>query len=186
MRLFVSVDLPPSLTAAVAAVQDEFKDAEGLRLTDPTQAHFTLAFLGDTDPDRVDEIHAAMQTAVDAADVDPFDCTIGGLGVFPSIEYISVIWAGVREDGGAAELIRLHDALEAELTGLGFATDDHEFTPHITLARMDDARSKSQVQQLVRESDPTIGTFRVETVRLTESRLTDDGPQYETLAEVDL
>lgn len=185
MRLFVSVDLPPSLSEAVAAVQDEFRHT-GLRLTDPTQAHFTLTFLGDTDPERVDEIHSAIEAAVDTANVDPFDCTIGGLGVFPSIEYITVIWAGVREDRGATELTRLHDALETKLTALGFETDDHEFTPHITLARMNDARSKSQIQQVVRETDPTIGTFRVETVRLTESRLTEEGPQYETVAEVDL
>jgi 2'-5' RNA ligase len=186
VRLFVSVDLPPSLSEAVTAVQDEFGDMDGLRLTDPAQAHFTLTFLGEADPERVDEIHAAIEAAVGEADVDPFDCTIGGLGVFRSMEYITVIWAGVREDRGAAELTRLHGALETELTALGFEAADYEFTPHITLARMNDARSKPQIQQVVRETDPTIGTFRVDTVRLTETRLTELGPRYETVAEVDL
>jgi len=186
MRLFVSVDLPLELTEAVDSIQAEFSDTEGLRLTDPTQAHFTLTFLGDTDGERVDEIETAIQTAVDVADVDPFDCTIGGLGVFPSLEYITVIWAGVREGGGAAELTRLHNALETELTKLGFDAEPHEFRPHVTLARMDDARGKSLVRQVVQETDPTVGTFRVETVRLTESTLTEAGPEYETVADVDL
>ena len=186
MRLFVSVDLPATLADPLEAVQAELDDAAGLRFVDPSQAHFTLKFLGDTDPERVDEIEAAIQRAVDEAGVDPFDCTVEGLGVFPSLDYISVVWAGVREGEGAAALRRLHAALETELTALGFDAESHDFTPHVTLARMDDARGKSLVQDVVREREPTVGTFRVESVRLTESRLTDAGPIYETVDAVDL
>lgn len=184
MRCFVSVDLPPSLAAAVADAQAPFDDCAGLRLTDPTQAHCTLKFLGETD--RVAAIEAALDTAVADAGVDPFDCTVGGLGVFPSLEYISVIWAGVRSGAGDAELTALAAAVEDELTAIGFDPADHEFTPHITLARMDDARDKQRVQRLVGETDPTIGTFQVESVRLTKSTLTDDGPIYETVSEIPL
>ena len=186
MRLFVSVDLPPTLADPLAAVQAEFNEADGLRLTDPSQAHVTLKFFGDTDPDRVDEINAAIQRAVGNAAVNPFDCTIEGLGVFPSLEYISVVWAGVRDGEGADELTRLHAAVETELTALGFEPESHDFTPHVTLARMDDARDKPLVQQVVRETEPTVGTFRVDSVRLTESRLTDEGPRYRTVAAVEL
>jgi len=186
MRCFVSVDLPSSLADAVADVQAPFADCAGLRLTDPTQAHCTLKFLGDTAPDRVDEIETALEIAVDDVDVDPFDCTVGGLGVFPSMAYISVVWAGVRSGAGDSELTALADAVEAELTDLGFDPADHDFTPHITLARMDDARDKQRVQRRVRETDPTVGTFRVESVRLTQSTLTDEGPVYETVSEITL
>ncbi|TQQ81361.1 RNA 2',3'-cyclic phosphodiesterase [Halonotius terrestris] len=184
MRLFVSVDLPPSLADAVADVQAPLADCAGLRLTHPTQAHFTLKFLGDTDPDRVAEIEAALETAVADAGIDPFDCTVGGLGVFPSLEYISVVWVGVRD--GDAALTAVADAVEAELTDIGFESEDHEFTPHVTLARMDDTRGKSTVQDLVAGTDPTVGTFHVDAIRLTESTLTDDGPAYETVSEIEL
>ena len=186
MRLFVSVDLPDSLTDAIEAVQADFSDADGLDCTDPAQAHVTLKFLGETEPERVGEIETAIETAVEVADVDPFDCTIEGLGVFPSRDYIRVVWAGVREGNQAAALTRLHDALETELTTLGFDADSQEFTPHVTLARMNDARGKSVVQETLDEREPTVGTFRVEAVRLTESRLTDAGPAYETVTAVDL
>ena len=186
MRCFVSVDLPSSLADAVATLQTPFESLAGLRLTDPTQAHITLYFLGDVDPDRTDAITQALRSAVESAGVDPFDCTVDGLGVFPSLEYISVVWAGVRSDDGERALSTLAEAVEAELTALGFDPTDHDFTPHITLARMDDARSKQRVQQLVTETDPTVGTFRVDSVRLTESTLTDDGPVYETVSEVGL
>ncbi|WP_144904839.1 RNA 2',3'-cyclic phosphodiesterase [Halobellus captivus] len=186
MRLFVSIDLPDAVIDAVADVQERFADAEGLRFVDPAQAHLTLFFLGDTDPDRLEAIESALSRAADDADVDPFELRVGGFGVFPSIEYISVVWTGVRDGGGVAETTRLHEVVEAELTALGFEADDHEFTPHVTIARMDDARGKDLVQRVVRETDPDLGAFTVEEIRLKESVLTADGPEYETIASFPL
>jgi 2'-5' RNA ligase len=180
MRLFVSVDLPDALADPVAALQGEFADAPGLRLTDPDQAHLTLKFLGEVEESRVPAIEEALETAVDAAGVAPFDATVGGLGVFPSMDYISVVWVGVRE--GSEDLTRLHEAVERETTALGFDAEDHAFTPHVTLARMDDARSKARVQQVVRAEDPTVGTMRVSQIRLKRSDLGSDGPTYSTVS----
>ena len=185
MRLFVSVELPSELTKPLASLQAEFGDAAGVRLTDPSQAHITLKFLGETDSGRVDEIEQAIERAVDDCALKPFECTVAGLGVFPTLEYISVVWAGVREDGGAQALCRLHDALETALTGLGFDEETSAFTPHVTLGRMDDARGKSLVQQAVRETTETVGTFQVECVKLTESTLTEEGPVYQTVSTVE-
>ena len=194
MRLFFAVDLPDRLADEVAAVQDRLRDAAGLRFTDPEQAHLTLKFLGDVDSDRIDELETAANevisnAAVEREDgtvepVEPFEAEVGGLGVFPSIEYISVVWAGFRS--GETELTALHEALESETTALGFEPEDHEFTPHVTLARMDDARGKEIVQEAVRETDPTIGRFQVEELRLKESTLTPEGPEYDTVSRFEL
>jgi 2'-5' RNA ligase len=177
-RLFVSVDLD-GLAEAVAAVQERFEGASGLRFTDPEQVHVTLKFLGDTDPDRVPELADELAAAVDDAGVAPFRMAVGGLGVFPDIEYISVVWVGVREGGD--ELTRLHEAIEERTTALGFDPEDHEFTPHATVARMDHAGGKELVQERVREDDPDVGTLRVDELRLTESVLGPDGPTYSTV-----
>jgi 2'-5' RNA ligase len=182
-RLFVSVDLD-GLAEAVADVQDLFADASGLNVTDPDQAHVTLFFLGDTDPARLDEITATLDTAVAEADVDPFTAEFGGLGVFPSLEYISVVWLGV--ESGDDQLTALHEAIVPRLVELGFEPPDHEFTPHATLARMEHAGGKDLVQDTVRERDPTAGQLRVDEVRLTESVLTDAGPEYHTVERFEL
>jgi len=184
-RLFVSVDLPDRLADAFESVQEPLRDVPSLRLTDPEQAHCTLNFLGDTDEARVGDVTGALEAAVDATDVSPFEAEVGGLGVFPSADYISVIWVGVREGRGAAELIRLAEAVERETVSLGFDEADHEFTPHFTLARMDDARGKGRVLEYLNE-DPTVGRFEVDGISLTESTLTSDGPEYETRARVPL
>jgi len=186
MRLFVGIDLPEGLSDAVADAQDRFAAAEGLRAVDPGNAHLTLCFLGEVDPDRVDGIEAAVARAVDDAGVGPFEMRVGGFGVFPALDYVRVVWAGVREGAGVEETTRLNAAIERELAGVGIEGDDRAFTPHITLARMDDARGKEVVQRVVRETDPDLGAFRVEAVRLKESTLTGDGPAYETVRAVEL
>ncbi len=184
MRLFVSVDLPDGLASAVSEVQSLFADADGVRPVDPEQAHVTLKFLGEVDGDRVDDILEGLDTAVDRAAVEPFEVHLNGLGVFPDLEYISVIWVGT--DRGGNELTTLHEAVEAELVDRGFDPEEHSFTPHVTIARMDHAGGKSLVQRVVREHSPAVGRFDVEAISLTESTLTPSGPAYEPVETVSL
>ena len=157
-RLFVSVDLD-GLAEDVAAVQERFADASGLRFTDPEQAHVTLKFLGDTDEDRVPELADELAAAVGDTGVEPFEMTVSGLGVFPSLDYISVVWVGVGQ--GSEELTTLHEAIEERTVAMGFDAADHEFTPHATIARMDHAGGKELVQERVREDDPAVGRVDV-------------------------
>ncbi|MBS3760331.1 RNA 2',3'-cyclic phosphodiesterase [Halodesulfurarchaeum sp.] len=184
MRVFVSIDLSESFTGPIADLQKDFQGATGLDFVDPEQAHVTMKFLGDIDPGRVDDIADALDRAVAEADVDPFEATFEGLGVFPSIEYINVLWLGVGK--GTDSLVDLQAPIEDQLVGLGFDAEDHEFTPHVTLARMKHAGGKELVQERVRTTDPTVGTMTVDEVRLKESTLTDDGPEYETVHGVSL
>ncbi|MFC6905520.1 RNA 2',3'-cyclic phosphodiesterase [Halalkalicoccus tibetensis] len=184
MRLFVSIDLPDEFAEPIADIQEELSEAEGIRPTDPTQTHVTLKFLGEVEEGRVPELEEALETAVAESDVSPFEAEYGGLGVFPSLEYISVVWLGVREGGEA--MARLHEAIERETVDMGFDPEDHEFTSHATVARMDHAGGKEHVQRLVRERDPTVGRAEVGEIRLTESELASDGPVYSTVASIPL
>jgi 2'-5' RNA ligase len=182
-RLFVSVDLD-GLAEEVEAIQERFEGASGLNFTESEQAHLTLKFLGDTDPDRVPTLVEELTGAVEDSGVEPFEAEFGGLGVFPSLGYISVVWLGVRD--GSAQLTRLHEAIEKRTVAMGFDAEDHEFTPHVTLARMDHAGGKEQVQRVVENDDPTAGRLTVDDVRLTESTLTADGPEYRTVESIPL
>ena len=184
MRLFVSIDLPDDFADEVRAVQEEFADASGLNFTDPGQAHVTVKFLGDVTRGRLPRVKNALRRAVDGAGVEPFEATYEGLGVFPSLGYIQVVWLGVSE--GGEEMTRLHEAVEGEVTKLGFDPEDHDFTPHVTLARMEHAGGKELVQEKVEELEPTVGTAEVEEIRLTESELTDEGPEYSTVESYEL
>ncbi|ERH08688.1 MAG: 2'-5' RNA ligase [halophilic archaeon J07HX64] len=183
MRLFVSVDVG-GLAAEIAAVQRPFADASGLRLTDPRQAHVTLKFLGDTRAGQLPDLREAIAAAVADSGISPFRTEVGGFGVFPGLEYLSVVWLGVRE--GSEQLTALHERIESRTTAMGFNPEEHAFTPHVTLARMDHADNKERVQELVETRDPTAGALTVDAVCLTESTLTSDGPVYETVERFDL
>jgi 2''-5'' RNA ligase len=182
-RLFVSVDLD-GLTAKVRAVQERFEGAGGLNVVDPEQAHVTLKFLGEVAEGRVDELTDGLVGTVADSGVGPFTAEFGGLGVFPHLGYISVVWLGVRKGGD--ELTRLHEATEDRTVAMGFEPEDHEFTPHVTLARMEHAGGKDLVQRVVESQDPDAGRLDVEEVRLTEIVLTDEGPEYRTVSAIPL
>ncbi|MFB6362358.1 MAG: RNA 2',3'-cyclic phosphodiesterase [Halobacteriales archaeon] len=184
MRLFISIDLPDRFADRIAAVQEELRPASGLNVTDPSQAHLTLKFLGETDTRQSKEVEQALDDAVEEADLHPFEATIGGLGAFPDTDYIRVVWLGF-EDGGD-RVRRLHEAIEDRTVGLGFEPEEHDFTPHVTIARMEHAGGKELVQQVLREQSPTVGTMTVEEVRLTESKLRPDGPEYSTMSRFPL
>ena len=188
MRAFFAVDLPDSLAAAVADAQEPFADASGVDPVDPKRAHVTLKFLGEVgerggdatdDAPTVDDVIAAGERAVDRADVAPFESEIRGLGVFPNREYVSVVWAGVGRGGDA--LAALHEALEAETTALGVDPADHDFTPHVTLARVENATGAEAVRDALDAEEPEVGMFQVDEVRLVESTLTASGPEYEVV-----
>lgn len=184
MRLFVSIDLTDDVRESVAGVQDRFRDAEGLSFVDPEQAHVTLTFLGDTDEDDLPALTDALAATVEDVNFGPFRAEFGGLGVFPSLDYIRVLWLGVRE--GSEEMTLLHEAVEPRVSDLGFDPEEHEFTPHVTLARMEHAGGKELVQENVRELDPDAGRMEVEEIRLTKSELTSDGPEYSTVEAFEL
>ena len=179
MRLFVSVDLPDRLAEPLANLQDEFTDADGLSFVVPTQAHVTLKFLGDVEESTIPDLERELAHGIADCDVEPFTARFAGLGVFPSLEYIRVLWLGVEE--GSEELTTIHETVEERTTAMGFDSEDHSFTPHATLARMQHAGGKKLVQKLVRDRDPTVGEMTVDEVRLTESTLTADGPVYSTV-----
>ena len=190
MRAFFAVDLPDSLAPAVKGAQAPFADAPGVNPADPEQAHVTMKFLGDiaesddgAEPSLSDVI-AAGERAVDRAAVPPFKCAVAGLGVFPNREYVSVVWAGV--DRGGDELTALHEALEAETTALGVDPADHDFAPHVTLARVENATGADAVRDALDAEDPEVGTFSVDEVRLIQSTLTASGPKYRVVREFGL
>lgn len=182
MRLFVSIDLDAS--EELRAAQDPFETLDSVRLVDPEQVHITLKFLGEVDEDRLDTIETALTKAVSTLDMPPFDAHVGGYGAFPSHDYISVIWVGIKNGG---EKIRaLHESIEERMIELGFDSDDHDFTPHATIARMDHAGGKAHVQNVLSERDPDLGSLHVSEIHLTESTLTSDGPEYETVTTIEL
>jgi 2'-5' RNA ligase len=149
-----------------------------LKLVETENIHVTMRFLDDIAPSMVDKIFEEMKKLR----FTPFIVQIKGLGVFPSLNYPRVVWAGITE--GADQLRNVFSQLEPRLHGLGFAPDQRGFSPHLTIARVRSGRNKAQLADFItKRAGYDFGTIKAECLRLKQSVLSPKGPGYSTLKE---
>ena len=151
----------------------------GLSWVEPDRWHATLAFLGDTLPERVPALSEALREF--AGGREPFGTGLRGVGAFPTVVEPKLIFAGVEDADGSWS--SLAGSLRLLLAQDGFPTEDRPYRPHLTLARVKDAwAGKSALARL----DQGVGSFRADwtagSFRLVRSRTGND-PRYETLEE---
>jgi len=181
IRSFIAFDLNnESVLQRFREAQDTLvKTGADLKLVEPKNIHITMRFLGDIKPTMVDSVHEAMKKVSFYA----FDCEIKGLGAFPDLRHLRVVWAGMRK--GTNELRSIFNQLEPGLQQLGFRPDPKGFSPHLTLARVKTGRNKAELARCVQDlADYDFGVVRADCLRLKKSVLTPRGPIYSTLKEV--
>jgi 2'-5' RNA ligase len=149
----------------------------GPRWTTREKWHLTLQFLGT----RVDlDAAAAALATVRAA---PARVRLGGIGGFPSERRANVVWVGVIE--GAAEVTALAAAVNAALSPVVGATDEREYHPHLTLARL--ARPADLRAAVAKASSTAIGpSWMADRLVLFESVTAPSGARYRAHADVAL
>src|SRR5262249_14784069 len=116
-KLFVAIDLPSSVTAALVRIQPSAMT--GIRLVEPSQMHVTLHYLGEAD---IERIAAALQAVI----APSFPLAIEGVGQFPSADGAVTLWAGVRQ---SPELLGLHAAVASALARQ-FRPESRPYAPH--------------------------------------------------------
>ena len=145
----------------------------------PENIHVTLRFLGEIQPAMIEKV----SKEIDKISFSPFDLELSGVGVFPNMRRINVIWVGIKK--GLKETESVFDQVENRLTKLGFKSDRKKFSPHITISRVRTGRNKEALSSRVLElKDIEFRVFIVDTLRLMKSVLTPKGPIYSTLHEV--
>jgi 2'-5' RNA ligase len=180
-RAFIAADIEPS--NSLRQILNDLRDSRAdLKLVRPELLHFTLKFLGDIEESSVDEIETRMESACEG--VGPLTVRLRGMGAFPSMANIRVVWIGI-EDGKSLSTIA--QRLDSSLEELGFARDSKGFKPHLTIARSRSGRGLGDVTALMKESlTSEYGTYRISCIRLKKSVLSPQGPTYSTIREVAL
>ena len=180
IRSFIAFDVDSGeILRLISEVQKKLVDSGGdLKLVNPSNIHLTLRFLGDIPLSKVDRIFKEMEEVT----FSPFDVEIGGVGVFPNLNRLRVIWTGLQK--GTDELRDIFRQLEPRLCGLGFKPE-RRFSSHITLARVRSARSKTQLANCITTlQNYQFGVLRLSCLKLKKSVLTPRGPIYSILREV--
>ena len=153
-----------------------------MKWVNPESIHLTLKFLGNITADKIVEITKAIENA--AQTTPPFHLEVKGLGVFPNLKRVQVIWTGLR--GDTDKLSQLQQRLESNLAGLGFPAESRPFTPHLTLARVRDQAStdeRQRIGQLITDTEfEAVHPIEVDAISLMKSQLTREGAIYSHLS----
>jgi 2'-5' RNA ligase len=181
VRSFIAVDInDPALLDRFVNIQRQLEETGAdLKLVERRNIHITIRFLGELGTDMVQEVEKAMRSI----SFEPFEVEFRGLGAFPSLGRINVIWVGIRE--GADRLSEIFAELEPKIIELGLPADQRGFSPHMTIARVRTGRNRGALANMVRRlQDEEFGAITVHSLELKKSVLTPDGPIYSTLSQV--
>jgi len=188
VRSFVAIELPDELKLELGQIQSQLKSGSPapVKWVDPDSIHLTLKFLGNIAVNRIDAITKAMEEAARA--IPPFHLEVKGLGVFPSLKRVQVVWAGIR--GDVEKLNQLQRRIESNLAQLGFTPESRPFTSHLTLARVHNQASPDERQRLGQLIADTrfeaVHPVEVDAINLMKSQLTREGAIYSQISSARL
>jgi RNA 2',3'-cyclic 3'-phosphodiesterase len=182
VRLFVALEIPASVRENLAALMKELSALEKqssvkkARWVRPENLHVTLKFIGETAPNKLDEIIAEL-SAVRSGQRAQLQSR--GLRFFPDEKRARVLWAGID---ASPNLAAIAGDIEQQLEPLGFPREKRSFTPHLTLARFEPPGISDRLRAMVRENaERDFGGLRASEFHLIESKLKPSGAEYTTL-----
>ena len=175
MRAFLALDITePELIKNLKRVQQEIlATGADVKVIEPENLHFTVKFFGEIHETMAEEIYGSLADLK----VRPVEVRFEGLGCFPSLSRISVIWVGT-DSASSSSLKSLAGEIEARLRQFKFQ-DEKGFSPHVTIGRVRSGRNKEELQQLIRKNEAQVfGTDVLSSLKLKKSQLTPQGPIY--------
>jgi RNA 2',3'-cyclic 3'-phosphodiesterase len=190
MRVFIAILAPKNIATRLALLPNAMEPhVPLLKNVTPDNLHLTLRFLGETPPERLQDIEDAVR---DSAFRNLFTLTLDRLGAFPNDRSPRVLWVGFKPDTGLEALRELHSQLEDGLATHGFPSEGRGLSPHLTLARVRDHVTTGEKRVLgdqwrkIAADYHGSETFDVTEVVVMRSDLSSSGPQYSALARVPL
>jgi 2'-5' RNA ligase len=173
MRTFVSINIEDrELIKKIKDVAHEVRNDEyGINLTKDENLHFTLKFLGEINEKEKEEIINNLSKI----SLRSFSIRLKGLGVFPDLNYIRIIWIGAESH----ELMQLAEEVDKNTIRI---KSNEKFVPHLTIARVKAVRNKEGLRErIIKFSKIDLGSYMVDKFYLMESKLLPEGPIYEPL-----
>jgi 2'-5' RNA ligase len=187
LRLFVAVELSQDVHDRLCKLITELKahGSKSARWVKPENLHLTLKFLGDTPPQSLAGVKAAIQSV--CASTEAFQLNVRGSGAFPSLKQPRVLWAGLEADSHLKDLAA---GLDASLEKLGYKKETRPFSPHLTLARIaypeDSPAFEKTMKALLAAKDKDFGSVNIRRITLFQSTLAPGGSIYTPLERFQL
>ncbi len=169
MRLFIAID--------ISELKDYFIELQRLlpknaKLSLTKSFHLTLKFLGEIQPSKADEIVNILKDIK----FEKLDVFLDSIGIFPTENYIRVVWVGLKPEDMILDLQkRIDDSLK------DLFKKEKDFKAHITLARVKYPEDKKSFVEQIKKIKVENKKIKIRDYRLVKSTLTPEGPVYEDL-----
>ena len=189
MRLFVGIEIPPSVKDQISLWWEEVRghlDPDLWRPVAPHLWHMTLAFYGDVSGREADDLSEALAEC--AHNSTAMTLKTGGYGLFPKPSKPRVFWAGVHEESDDDNLKHLarccrragHDTVRKR------TAREAAFQAHITVARIKAHAGMMDMERMQLMADMPELDWRADRINLYQSILRPEGPQYRRLETFEL
>ena len=166
-RLFTALEIPRDAALSLSFLRGGLPAA---RWIDAENYHITLRFFGDVDARTADELVAGLDRVHQA----PFSIALRGMGAFGSKKPHSV-YAGVEP---SRALDQLHGEIDKVARRIALPSDPRRFTPHVTLARLRNAKDEDVARYLAGRGDFRTAPFTGGRFVLFSSRDSVGGGPY--------
>ncbi len=160
-RIFFALWPESDIQAELAEYGCELQRVVGGKLARQESIHLTLAFLGDVDLDRMDDVLGVGARAA----FQPFAFVVDTAGCWGQNR---VAWLGPRVTPGP--LLALVDSLKSALTHAGFRVEQRPYAAHITVVR------KARCRPIELALSPV--QWRVNGFVLVRSQVDAEGSRY--------
>lgn len=171
IRLFTALSIPEDVAESLAARQTGLP---GARWRTAEQLHVTLAFYGEIDERRADDLALELERA---QGTEPFEIEVAGVGAFGDAHRSHTLWAGVAP---CERLNVLAGRCKAAAERAGVKMERRTYHPHVTLAYLNSQTDASRLGAWVAQNNllhsPPI---RIERFGLYSSTLKGDGSLYQ-------
>ncbi|MCU0831499.1 MAG: RNA 2',3'-cyclic phosphodiesterase [Rhizobiaceae bacterium] len=174
-RLFTALEVPRSVAVGLSLLKGGLP---GARWIEPENYHITLRFIGDIDDRAADDLAEALERI----NAPAFPLSVRGLSVFGSKNPHALI-ACVEPHPA---LLTLQGDIDRLCQRLGLAPDPRRFTPHITLARLKNAKPADAGRYLMERGLVYVPDFTAARFVLMSSRDSIGGGPYAVEADYPL
>ena len=188
IRSFIAITLPDDIHDRLSIVINALKkeiDGQVVRWVIPKNIHLTLKFLGEIPDNNIPILQE--QLGREAVTHGCFSLSVQKIGAFPTLRKPRVIWVGVTEP---IELMSLQGCVENITRKLGYDSEDHPFSAHLTLGRVSHYATVQQIfhcgEVLSSNAVGGLGSFIVQSIEIYRSDLTAGGSVYTRLYSLPL
>jgi 2'-5' RNA ligase len=171
IRLFTALSVPDDVAETLARRQTGLP---GATWRTAEQLHITLAFHGEIDERRADDLSVELERAATGG---PFEITLSGVGAFGDGHRTHAIWAGVQ---ACERLSVLAGRCRSAAERAAVPVERRDYRPHLTLAYLKPQADPDRIGAWIADHNllqsPPI---RIDRFGLYSSVLTPGGSRYD-------